>query len=339
MRLSGSAFPILMAYGLAMSQANNTLTQLEKDQGFQLLFDGTLQSVRNNFVAYQQNGTSVTTLPANIAVAPDSSYFVDNNATQDIRSKAMYADFELKVDYRISDNAGIFYRANLLTGAIFENTIEYPLYNGTPTPDDMNAPGAAYDIYPPMVKNYKNFATGAWNTVRIRVFKDSVYHWHNDVMSVKFKMQTDDYNQRLSVSKWKDMPCFAVEAATQSQCAHSNPYRTTGYIGFQTAYPGQLYLRNLKIAKYPFASTTVKPGTGPGAGSMQVQAGLQGLDVRVGAREDFRLGVYSPAGKKVAEFRGSAGSRSYSVPAGKPGLYLLRFDSEHQSFTRKAILN
>ncbi|GEM_PF-5471341 len=318
---------ISLTCGSIHSQALNTLTPEEKSQGFVLMFDGTMQSVRDNFVAYQKDGTNVTTLPANIEVPASGEYFWDNNATQDIRSKKMYDDFELKFEYRISDNAGLYYRANLITASIYQNAIEYQLYDGTPEPGDWNAPAAAYDIYPPLVPNYKHFATNEWNSVRVRLYKDSVYHWHNDALEARFSMLSSDYKARLVAHKWANVPCIGVQAASESQCDHNNPYRTTGYIGLQTGYPGQLYVRNMKVAKYPFPPpTSLRPGAASAAGLelSAVPAPMHGLEIRVEAGAAFDVEIYAPDGKAVKRFQGAAGANRFNYSAAGPGLYVIQ---------------
>lgn len=314
--------------GAAFGQAHNTLTDEEKGQGFKLLFDGTMQSVRDNFVAYQKDGVNVTTLPANIETAANGEYIRDNGATQDIRTKAMYDDFELRLDYRISDNAGLFYRSALLTGSIFENSIEYPLYDGTPVPGDWNAPGAAYDIYAPSVNNYKKFGTGEWNSIRVRLYKDSAYHWHNGVQVVRFSFLSSDYLSRKVARKWANVPCVAVEAASQSQCDHGNPYRKTGYIGFQTGYPGQLYLRNLRLAKYPFQVATAAraEAAGPGRFSARLASGGT-LEARVGEGKPFALALHDADGTLLQRVSGEGSARRFEFRAPAPGLYFLRLTS------------
>jgi Domain of Unknown Function (DUF1080) len=321
-------YPILALQAAAFGQAVNTLTAEEKAQGFALLFDGTMQSVRDNFVAYQQNGANVTTLPANIEVPAGKDYFWDNNATQDIRTKTMYDDFELKFDYRISDNAGLYYRAALLTSMIYDNAVEYPIYNGTPVAGNWNAPGAAYDIYPPGLINYKKFETGEWNSIRVRLIKDSVYHWHNDALVLKYSMASSDFKKSLDAHKWANIPCLSVEAATLAQCDHSNPYRATGYIGLQTGYPGQLYVRNMKIAKYPFptVSALAKP----------VRAGiawrpLPGFRINAGEGKPARYELRRTDGSFVAS------SASGELQAPGPGIYLLARVGAAEPATRIAL--
>lgn len=323
--------------GPVRGQAQNTLSEEEKGQGFKLLFDGTMQSVRDNFVAYQKDGSTITTLPANIQAAADGAHFFDNGATQDIRTKVMFDDFELRADYRVSDNAGIFYRAALLTGSIFENAIEYPLYNGTPDAGNWNAPGAAYDIYPPSVNNYKSYGTGEWNTVRIRLFKDSAYHWHNGIQVVKYSFLSSDYLSRKVARKWANVPCVAVEAASQNLCDHGNPYRKTGFIGFQTGYPGQLYLRNLKIAKYPF-TIPVKIGESPSPASPSRLSATPttgvGLTLHVEAGTAYRLKIHRADGSLLRAITGDGRAEAHHVHTPVTGRHFLRFESASGIETR-----
>ncbi len=340
MRLLNWVIPFSLLYGASFAQTNNTLTPDEVTQGYTLLFDGTMKSIRDNFVAYQQNGANVTTLPANIDVPAGKDYMLEAGATQDIRSIKMYDDFDLKFEYRITDNAGLNYRINLLTATMYQNAIEYPIYNGTPVPGDWNAPGAAYDIYAPSVNNYKSFSSGEWNSSRVRMFKDSVYHWHNDVLVVKFSMLSSDYKARVVARKWANVPCIAVEAATLAECDHNNPYRKTGYIGFQTGYPGNFYVRNLKIAKYPFpVVTSVNANSADKIGFSAVPTAQHGMDINVDAREEFQLRVFSPEGKQVQQFHGSANSTRFTYQASAPGLYFIQLASKSGKVIGKTILD
>ncbi len=335
--------------GAAYGQAVNTLTVEEKAQGFALLFDGTMQSVRDNFVAYQKNGANVTTLPANIEAPAGKDYFWDNNATQDIRSIKQYADFELKFDYRISDNAGLYYRASLLTDAIYNNAVEYPIYDGTPVAGNWNAPGAAYDIYPPNLINYKHFATGEWNNIRVRLYKDSVYHWHNGALVLKYSLASEEFKASMVAHKWANAPCLSVEAATEAQCDHANPYRKTGYIGLQTAYPGQLYVRNIKVANYPFPPPVAVGAPVPKGAGMQPIVWVRSAGNRIHVGDAGGNAAANPAGHSGEnsaryELRTLDGGFIAATTAGelrapRSGMYLLRRFQAGTSATVKVLID
>src|SRR5690606_6049609 len=120
---------LLMAAGLASAQTDtiNALFDYEEVQGFELMFDGSnAASFRDQFVNYQRNSTTNTTLHAGWGVnatltdpeRPGAEFgsLVNGNANLDIRSRKLYRDFDWRFEYRNSGNQGVFYRLDVSGG-------------------------------------------------------------------------------------------------------------------------------------------------------------------------------------------------------------------------------
>src|SRR5689334_14501205 len=96
----GTAFSLLPAQtqNLPTPSPSNSLLPCEQAQGFQLLFDGTLNGFRNNFANFKGNSDVNTDIdPLWQVCAADSSICTNNTASQNIRSRLKYADFDLRL--------------------------------------------------------------------------------------------------------------------------------------------------------------------------------------------------------------------------------------------------
>lgn len=157
--------------------------------------------------------------------APDHAWFVKNGELNfdpaighggDIVTKKTFKDFDLSVDFKVSDagNSGIKYR-------LLPNTslgCEFQLIDDSKHPDAKlgingnRKTGALYDIFPPASnKPYK--PAGQWNTARIVVKGDNVEHWLNGVKILQYKRGSEQYKQAIAASKFKTTKGFG-EAIT-----------------------------------------------------------------------------------------------------------------------------
>lgn len=207
----------------------NELTEAEKAAGWKLLFDG---KTTNGWRGYRREGV------------PDGWEIIDGTLDRvtncgDLITLDQYASFELSADWRISPggNSGIMYHI----------TEDYPQpgmsgpecqildnVNGT----DPQLAGWCYGLYRPSIdpKTGKPLDTtnpvGQWNNTRILVDGSHVTHWMNGVKYVEYDLWSEDWNQRVAHSKFRQWPNFALAR--------------TGYICLQD-HGNEVAFRNIKI--------------------------------------------------------------------------------------------
>ncbi len=254
----GLVLVFLKSFGFSQAVLpDNTLYGCEEAQGFKSLYDGTIASFRNNFVDYIEGNTTNTSLSSiwSVDLATKAIYLPANspNPPPDPRSKAIYSDMDLRLNYKCSGNEGVYYRFTTASFLPWMTGIEVAIHDGEPL--GKYSDGAAYDLYAPPVNIYHSFksTTNPWNELRIVVIGDSVEHWLNGIRIVKFKYFSKDYFTVYDGSKWhktyNDQMSFAVKGDRGS-----GPIMA-GYIGFQADHGGAWYIKNLRINTAPKWST------------------------------------------------------------------------------------
>jgi len=207
----------------------NSLTEKEKKDGWELLFNGKNLS---GWKAFQ--GKEITGWKVIDGVLNNSGIGSDRGG--DIITREKFQNFELYLEWKIApqSNSGIFYRVNEKIGkAIYESGPEYQLLDDKGWPDklhDYQYSGANYGMNAPknaMVKDVNN-----WNTTRILVDGTHVQHFLNGVKVVDYHLWDDDWYARKENGKWKDYPYYGLAKK--------------GAIGLQD-HGGLTQFRNIKI--------------------------------------------------------------------------------------------
>lgn len=185
------------------SDALNTLTSSEQNEGWQLLFSGEDLSAWRGFK--RQN------VPQGWAARNGAIRF-SGDGQGDLMTRQQYEDFELTLDWKISEggNSGIFYRVSEEDAAVSGSGPEYQLidaehYEGTL--DAVQRTGANYALHPPARDVVK--PAGEWNETRILVRDDHVEHWLNGTELVEYELGSRDWQQRVESSKFADDPGYA----------------------------------------------------------------------------------------------------------------------------------
>jgi hypothetical protein len=73
-----------------------------------------------------------------------------------------------------------------------------------------------------------------WNSGRIRISKGLVTHWVNGVIVMQCQLYSDDWNKKVSESKWKDNKYFG-----------KSPF---GHIDLQN-HGAMVWYKNIKILR------------------------------------------------------------------------------------------
>ncbi|HXB92320.1 MAG TPA: DUF1080 domain-containing protein [Puia sp.] len=213
--------------------APNTLSATEKKEGWQLLFDGTSTK---GWHAYGHSGDPGMWIVQDGALTPDHSKSVKGDLVTD----QDYADFDLKLEWKISPNGN--------SGVLFhvqEDTAKYnePYFTGPEMQvldNDGNADGKIHkhragDLYDLVASSMEPVhPVGQWNTVEIYSKGGQLRLFMNGINVVNTTMYDDSWRDMIAHSKFKSWPAFGV--------AHS------GKIDLQD-HNFAVWFRNIKIKK------------------------------------------------------------------------------------------
>ena len=211
----------------------NGLTQQEKTDGWQLLFDGKTLNGWRTF----KNGAGNWKVENGILC----SYSADSGDA-DLITNDVYKNFELDIDWRISPegNSGILYLVSEDYDQSFLSGPEYQLIDDDGFPEkieDWQKTGANYAMNPPAVKAANK--PGEWNTTRIIIKNGNVEHWLNGKKVVEYTLGSEEWKQKKQAGKWKDASGYAAsdKGHIALQSSHSQ-VKTSG-----------ICFRNIKIKK------------------------------------------------------------------------------------------
>ena len=217
---------------LSCNQQNknlNTLTNKEKQEGWELLFDGKSFDGWKTF-----NGGEVTGWKIIDGELHNSGVGSDHGG--DIITKKQFENFELVLEWKIApaSNSGVFFHVQEgITDAIYESGAEYQLMDDKGWPDPLDADqysGANYAMHAP--KNAKVKPLDEWNSIRLVVKNPHVEHWLNGKKVVEYDLWSDEWHDAKAAGKWADTPHYG-EAKK-------------GHIGLQD-HGGLTMFRNIKI--------------------------------------------------------------------------------------------
>ncbi len=188
----------------------NTLTVAEKDNGWKLLFDG--ESVEG------WRG-------AKLEGFPTSGWKVENGiltiyesgggeaaGAGDIITREKFKDFELKVDFKITEgaNSGIKYYVDpeINKGEGSSIGLEYQILDDEKHPDaklgnheGSRTLGSLYDLI--KAENKLVNPIGEWNVAYIKSKDNHVEHWLNGIKILEYDRGTPEYRKLVSESKYK----------------------------------------------------------------------------------------------------------------------------------------
>ena len=206
-------FIFLMAFlfiftGSSYAQ-DNQLTEKEKKEGWKLLFNG------KNLDGWTSVGKD---LP------PTQGWAIENGILSvkkegdkrggDIITRDTYSDFDLLVDFRITEgaNSGIKYFFTKYQKGGWLG-LEYQILDAENHPDaklgrDGNRlEGGLYDMLPTSAKKVN--PTGEWNQARIVAKGKKVTHYLNGKKILTFDRNSEAYKKAWQLSKYKDcQPMF-----------------------------------------------------------------------------------------------------------------------------------
>lgn len=233
------------------SQADNTLSDAEKKEGWKLLFDG---KTTKGWHTYLKPGTIgkkwVAKDGALVFEGRDRfQFFVADrkieigptdkikDGGEDIVSDEAFENFELKLEWKISKggNNGIFYTIKEVEeyDEVWKSSPEMQVMDNVGHKDGLIYKHRAGDLYdliasePIRVKPYGN-----WNQVRIVKNNGKIEQWLNGTKVVSYDTNSDEWKDLVSKSKFAEFKEFASPGP--------------GRIGFQD-HDNLVYYKNIKI--------------------------------------------------------------------------------------------
>jgi hypothetical protein len=194
----------------------NRLTDEEKEEGWQLLWDG--ESTEG------WRGARLDDFPESGWIIEAGELVVlasggeESTAGGDIVTRALYGDFELKVDFQLSRgaNSGIkyFVDTDLNKGPGSSIGLEYQLLDDENHPDaklgsqeGSRTMASLYDLIA-ADPNKPVHPIGEWNRAHIISNGNHVEHWLNGMKVLEYERKSEDYRKLVSESKYEVWPNF-----------------------------------------------------------------------------------------------------------------------------------
>jgi len=205
---------------------DNVLTDEERTQGWQLLFNGSDMSQWRNF--------KKPDLSDKWQVINGEMRLTEKGGG-DILTKKAFENFDLKLEWQISQtgNSGIFILADELGSQIYSHAVEVQILDNERHSDNKLAShlsGSIYDIIASPVESQK--VAGQWNHVRILLINKSLKVWQNQVKTADIVIGSDRWNALVAQSKFKYWQGFALT--------------DVGHIGLQD-HSDPVAFKNIKI--------------------------------------------------------------------------------------------
>lgn len=219
--------------------AINTLTQEEKDAGWELLFNG--QNL-DGWKRYNHDTIGPLWSVRDGAIVVDGTGLGEGSGKfgGSLTSIKQFGNFELTVDWLITQpggNSGILYHVvekpeyhtDYATGPEAQIIDDEGWKGGELKP--AQKVGSNYDMFEAPATKKVN-PVGQWNTTKVVYNNGHVEHWLNGEKVVEFQEDSPEYLERYKKSKWVDFPGW-------------NKYKV-GSISLQD-HGAPVYFRNVKV--------------------------------------------------------------------------------------------
>ena len=206
-----------------MADEDEPKTEMTADRDWVPLFNGENLDGWHKYGAEGEIGSAWK-------VQDDAIYLDAKNGTGgDIITDKAYANYELELDWKISDcgNSGIIYNVQE------SDEYDYPWKTGPEMQvldDDCHPDGKikthrSGDLYDMVsVKNENVRPVGEWNTAKLVVTDGMVEHWLNGEKQVAYQNTGDGWKQMIEKSKFRNMPKWGMFTEGKiSLQDHGNP--------------------------------------------------------------------------------------------------------------------
>jgi hypothetical protein len=220
----------------------NQLTDAEKAQDWELLFDGKTNS---GWRGYNKTG-----FPA-AWIVEEGTLRCQGEATRGeagkadggdlVYSKRLYSDFDLRLEWKIAEggNSGIYYLGREVAGwPLYKTALEMQVIDNEKNPGALlgkegnRKAGSLYDLVPANPSNAR--AAGEWNSIEIVCYRGKVVHRQNGAQILQYDLWTPEWKTLVSRSKFPGLNPDWENIAKE------------GVIGFQDQ-GSDVWFRNIKI--------------------------------------------------------------------------------------------
>lgn len=201
--------PSFDRFAAATTAAPNTLTDAEREAGWELLFDGeTLAGWRG----FQREDA-----PSNWRAEDGTLAFVPGSGDGgDLLTEGAYGSFEFQLDWKIAPggNSGIFYLVDEgAADAHWKIAPEMQVLDNTAHADANIRTHRAADLYDLVESGFDaTRPVGEWNRARIVVRGDEIEHWLNGHRLLMIERGSAAWNELVAASKFAEFPAFGAAA-------------------------------------------------------------------------------------------------------------------------------
>ncbi|NQZ58148.1 MAG: DUF1080 domain-containing protein [Lentisphaeraceae bacterium] len=205
---------------------DNTLSEKEKTEGWQLLFNGKDISQWRNFKKQTVNKKWKIV---------DGSMSLSARRGGDLITKKQYENFDFKLEWKISENgnSGVFILVDEKGKQIYSHAPEIQILDNEGHRDKKlptHRSGSLYDMIEAPAASQKK--AGQWNKLRILLNRRHLQIWQNNIQTVDIVIGSEKWNKVLAKSKFKNWQGFAKNS--------------TGHLGLQD-HGNVVFYKNLKI--------------------------------------------------------------------------------------------
>jgi hypothetical protein len=228
-------------------EPQNTLSEAQKRDGWQLLFNGVDFNGWKNF---KRDG-----IRPGWQVRDGVLICADPKNAGDLVTTQKFDAFELELEYNIAaaGNSGILFHVTDEGGAVWATGPEFQLEDNARASDPQRC-GWLYGLYQPPIDPATGKPldatkpAGEWNHVRLLVSPEKCEHVINGKKYFDYVIGSDDFNRRVAASKFSRMPLFAKSG--------------NGYLALQGDH-GQVSFRNIRVRRLPQKPTQLQSGLAP----------------------------------------------------------------------------
>lgn len=186
---------------------DNSLTPYEKDNNWELLFDG---KTLNKFHTFKSDkvDTKWNVKEGTVFFNPQA-----DGQGGDLVTNDEYENFEFKLEWKISNcgNSGLFFNVQEEEKycCTWQTGPEMQILDNTCHPDTRYVTHRAGDLYDMIQCQYPTVKpAGQWNKIRIKSENGKIEFWQNGHKVVSFEMHNDKWQEMIANSKFKEMKSF-----------------------------------------------------------------------------------------------------------------------------------